>query len=248
MLSLLLKLRETVDCWLLDSVRKSSDSSLSFWLSLRSTVLVGLSGWLNEVFIPLGIVKAAITADEMLVAFRRTWSIRPKLVTSGSLPFVHSSSSTGLLPLVLKAFLWANKVRCIKETNDKLSFWIQAWLVRTTLSASPFARGWKRDDAICLIYSDSPLFPVTANKLGTIVWHYRVEYPKLSSSIISLFVNFRFPQGRLLFNLIPPLLLLLYYLGLLNSPIHMGLSRTAASSQVDTVFPRQSFFLGILYS
>ena len=86
------------DCESVDSVLMSSGSNRAIWLSLTRFVLFDFSGWMNEVFIPLRIMKVAGTVGELFVGLKRTRSHRSKSVTAGSLILRPRSSSTGNLP------------------------------------------------------------------------------------------------------------------------------------------------------
>ena len=133
------------DCESVDSVLMSSGSSRAIWLSLTSTVLFEFSGWMNEVFIPLRIVKVAGTVGELFVGLKRTRLHRSKSVTAGSLTLRPSNSYTGILLRVLEVFRCVIKARCRKESNDTFRFGLQAWIARFTVwtarSAVPFALG-----------------------------------------------------------------------------------------------------------
>ena len=141
-----------------DYVLMSSGSSRAIWLSLTSTVLFEYSGWMNEVLIPLPLMKLAGTVDELFVGLKRTRSHRSKSVTAGSLTLRSSSSSTGVLPRVLEVFRCVIKTRCRKAPNDTFRFGLQAWIARFTVwtarSAIPFALGWYMGDSIFLNPSD----------------------------------------------------------------------------------------------
>ena len=80
-----------------------SGSSRAIRLSLKSSALFEISGWMNEVFISLRIMKVAGTVSDLLVDLKRTRAHRSKSVTAGSPTLRPNTSFTGVLPASWKS-------------------------------------------------------------------------------------------------------------------------------------------------
>ena len=126
MLSLLFSDCESVGCCSLELVLVSSDACRAVWLALTSTVLFYFSVWMNEVFMPLRIMKVAGTVGDVSVALKKTGSHRSKSVTAGIIIFCPGNSSTENLPRVLEMFRRVIKAFFRKAPNDSFRFGLQA--------------------------------------------------------------------------------------------------------------------------